>query len=139
MATYATAAPIAVARAGRATTRAAAGASASQPRPTGRGPERATRTRARAAAATSTPTAGSEVLGRVAIRANKHRRPRLANRRVNDPRSMENPATVARRLLCIYQHAPTPGAPGIYRHRLYLAQLVRRGWHVDLISPINYM
>ncbi len=53
---------------------------------------------------------------------------------------MENPATVARRLLCIYQHAPTPGAPGIYRHRLYLAELVRRGWHVDLIStPINYM
>jgi len=45
-----------------------------------------------------------------------------------------------RRLLCIYQHAPTPGAPGIYRHRLYLAELVRRGWHVDLIStPINYM
>jgi glycosyltransferase involved in cell wall biosynthesis len=44
------------------------------------------------------------------------------------------------RLLCIYQHAPTPGAPGIYRHRLYLAELVRRGWHVDLIStPINYM
>ena len=76
MATYATAAPIAVARAGRATTRAAAGASASQPRPTGRGPERATRTRATAAAATSRPTAGSEMLGRVAIRANKHRRPR---------------------------------------------------------------
>jgi glycosyltransferase involved in cell wall biosynthesis len=45
-----------------------------------------------------------------------------------------------RRLLCIYQHAPTPGAPGIYRHRLYLAELVRRGWDVDLIStPINYM
>lgn len=44
------------------------------------------------------------------------------------------------RLLCIYQHAPTPGAPGIYRHRLYLAELVRRGWAVDLIStPINYM
>ena len=44
------------------------------------------------------------------------------------------------RLLCIYQHAPTPGAPGIYRHRLYLAELVRRGWHVDLIStPVNYM
>jgi colanic acid biosynthesis glycosyl transferase WcaI len=54
---------------------------------------------------------------------------------------MENPATVAaRRLLCIYQHAPTPGAPGIYRHRLYLSELVRRGWDVDLIStPINYM
>jgi glycosyltransferase involved in cell wall biosynthesis len=45
-----------------------------------------------------------------------------------------------RRLLCIYQHAPTPGAPGIYRHRLYLSELVRRGWQVDLIStPINYM
>ena len=44
------------------------------------------------------------------------------------------------RLLCIYQHAPTPGAPGIYRHRLYLAELARRGWHVDLIStPVNYM
>lgn len=44
------------------------------------------------------------------------------------------------RLLCIYQHAPTPGAPGIYRHRLLLAELVRRGWQVDLIStPINYM
>jgi glycosyltransferase involved in cell wall biosynthesis len=54
---------------------------------------------------------------------------------------MENPASVAtRRLLCIYQHAPTPGAPGIYRHRLYLAELVRRGWHVDVIAtPINYM
>jgi colanic acid biosynthesis glycosyl transferase WcaI len=44
------------------------------------------------------------------------------------------------RLLCLYQHAPTPGAPGIYRHRLFLAELVRRGWHVDLIStPLNYM
>jgi glycosyltransferase involved in cell wall biosynthesis len=44
------------------------------------------------------------------------------------------------RLLCIYQHAPTPGAPGIYRHRLYFGELVRRGWHVDLVStPINYM
>ena len=44
------------------------------------------------------------------------------------------------RLLCIYQHAPTPGAPGIYRHRRYFAELVRRGWHVDLIStPRNYM
>jgi colanic acid biosynthesis glycosyl transferase WcaI len=47
---------------------------------------------------------------------------------------------VRRRLLCIYQHAPTPGAPGIYRHRLYLAELARRGWDVDLIStPVNYM
>jgi colanic acid biosynthesis glycosyl transferase WcaI len=46
----------------------------------------------------------------------------------------------SRRLLCVYQHAPTPGAPGIYRHRLYFAELVRRGWHVDLVStPINYM
>lgn len=45
-----------------------------------------------------------------------------------------------RRLLCVYQHAPTPGAPGIYRHRLYFAELVRRGWHVDLVStPVNYM
>jgi len=45
-----------------------------------------------------------------------------------------------RRLLCIYQHAPTPGAPGIYRHRLYLSELARRGWDVDLIAtPINYM
>ena len=45
-----------------------------------------------------------------------------------------------RRLLCVYQHAPTRGAPGIYRHRLYLAELVRRGWAVDLIStPVNYM
>lgn len=44
------------------------------------------------------------------------------------------------RLLVIYQHAPTPGAPGIYRHRMLLAELVRRGWHVDLVSsPINYM
>lgn len=45
-----------------------------------------------------------------------------------------------RRLLCVYQHAPTPGAPGIYRHRMLLAELVRRGWHVDMVSsPINYM
>lgn len=44
------------------------------------------------------------------------------------------------RLLCVYQHAPTPGAPGIYRHRLYFAELVRRGWQVDLVStPVNYM
>jgi glycosyltransferase involved in cell wall biosynthesis len=49
-------------------------------------------------------------------------------------------ATPLRKLLCIYQHAPTPGAPGIYRHRLYLSELTRRGWHVDLVStPINYM
>lgn len=46
----------------------------------------------------------------------------------------------APRLLCVYQHAPTVGAPGIYRHRLYFAELVRRGWTVDLVStPINYM
>jgi putative colanic acid biosynthesis glycosyltransferase WcaI len=45
-----------------------------------------------------------------------------------------------RRLLCVYQHAPTPGAPGIYRHRRYFAELVRRGWAVDLVStPRNYM
>lgn len=44
------------------------------------------------------------------------------------------------RLLVVYQHAPTPGAPGIYRHRMLLAELVRRGWDVDLVaSPINYM
>ena len=46
----------------------------------------------------------------------------------------------SRRLLCVYQHAPTAGAPGIYRHRRYFAQLVRRGWSVDLVStPRNYM
>lgn len=40
----------------------------------------------------------------------------------------------------MYQHAPTPGAPGIYRHRRYFAELVRRGWQVDLVStPRNYM
>jgi glycosyltransferase involved in cell wall biosynthesis len=40
----------------------------------------------------------------------------------------------------VYQHAPTPGAPGIYRHRRYFAELVRRGWQVDLVStPRNYM
>lgn len=44
------------------------------------------------------------------------------------------------RLLCVYQHAPTPDAPGIYRHRRYFAELVRRGWQVDLVStPRNYM
>lgn len=44
------------------------------------------------------------------------------------------------RLLCVYQHAPTPGAPGIYRHRLLLGELARRGWKVDLVStPVNYM
>ena len=44
------------------------------------------------------------------------------------------------RLLCVYQHAPTPGAPGIYRHRLLLGELSRRGWDVDLVStPVNYM
>lgn len=46
----------------------------------------------------------------------------------------------AGRLLCVYQHAPTPGAPGIYRHRRYFAELVSRGWQVDLVStPRNYM
>lgn len=45
-----------------------------------------------------------------------------------------------RRLLCVYQHAPTPGAPGIYRHRQYFAELARRGWAIDLVStPRNYM
>jgi glycosyltransferase involved in cell wall biosynthesis len=49
-------------------------------------------------------------------------------------------ARSSRRLLCVYQHAPTPGAPGIYRHRRYFAELVRRGWRVDLVStPRNYM
>lgn len=44
------------------------------------------------------------------------------------------------RVLVVYQHAPTPGAPGIYRHRMLLSELVRRGWEVDLVSsPINYM
>lgn len=44
------------------------------------------------------------------------------------------------RLLCVYQHAPTPGAPGIYRHRRYFEELVRRGWEVDVVStPRNYM
>jgi colanic acid biosynthesis glycosyl transferase WcaI len=48
--------------------------------------------------------------------------------------------TLIVRLLVLYQHAPTPGAPGIYRHRTLLAELVRRGWEVDLVSsPINYM
>ncbi|MFL5960997.1 MAG: glycosyltransferase family 4 protein [Gaiellaceae bacterium] len=55
------------------------------------------------------------------------------------PRRLGEPAG-GRRLLCVYQHAPTPGAPGIYRHRRYLAELVRRGWTVDLVStPRNYM
>lgn len=46
----------------------------------------------------------------------------------------------AGRLLCVYQHAPTPGAPGIYRHRRYFAELARRGWTIDLVStPRNYM
>jgi glycosyltransferase involved in cell wall biosynthesis len=40
----------------------------------------------------------------------------------------------------VYQHAPTPGAPGIYRHRRYFSELVERGWAVDLVStPRNYM
>jgi colanic acid biosynthesis glycosyl transferase WcaI len=44
------------------------------------------------------------------------------------------------RLLCIYQHAPTPGAPGIYRHRMLLSGLAERGWDVDLVSTaVNYM
>jgi len=45
-----------------------------------------------------------------------------------------------RRLLCIYQHAPTRDAPGFYRHRYYFAELVRRGWHIDLVStPVDYL
>jgi len=45
-----------------------------------------------------------------------------------------------RRLLCIYQHAPTPGTGGFYRHRRYFSELVRRGWQIDLVStPVNYM
>jgi colanic acid biosynthesis glycosyl transferase WcaI len=56
------------------------------------------------------------------------------------PETTEPSRGAGPRLLCVYQHAPTPGAPGIYRHRLYFAELVRRGWHVDLVStPINYM
>lgn len=48
--------------------------------------------------------------------------------------------TVQRRLLCVYQHAPTPGAGGFYRHRMYFAELVRRGWAVDLVStPVHYL
>jgi colanic acid biosynthesis glycosyl transferase WcaI len=44
------------------------------------------------------------------------------------------------RLLCIYQHAPTPGGPGFYRHRHYLGELARRGWAVDLVScPVDYL
>lgn len=44
------------------------------------------------------------------------------------------------RILVVYQHAPTPGAPGIYRHHRLLTQLVRRGHHVEVVaSPINYM
>lgn len=45
-----------------------------------------------------------------------------------------------RRLLCVYQHAPTPGTGGFYRHRRYFAELVKRGWHIDLVSTaVNYM
>jgi len=55
-------------------------------------------------------------------------------------RAQPERATRPGRLLCVYQHAPTPGAPGIYRHRRYFAELVRRGWSVDLVStPRNYM
>jgi glycosyltransferase involved in cell wall biosynthesis len=44
------------------------------------------------------------------------------------------------RLLCVYQHAPTPGAGGFYRHRRYFAELVGKGWHVDLVStPVDYL
>jgi colanic acid biosynthesis glycosyl transferase WcaI len=45
-----------------------------------------------------------------------------------------------RRIMCVYQHAPTPGAAGFYRHQRYFAELIRRGWHVDLVStPVHYM
>jgi colanic acid biosynthesis glycosyl transferase WcaI len=48
--------------------------------------------------------------------------------------------TAPRRLLCVYQHAPTPGAGGFYRHRTYFAELVRRGWEIDLVStPVHYL
>ena len=60
----------------------------------------------------------------------------------DDASQRTEPEQIARpgRLLCVYQHAPSPGAPGIYRHRRYFAELVRRGWHVDLVStPRNYM
>ena len=88
--------------------------------------------------------AAGDVPGRVAIRATSigARRRAIARRARPRDRSGTTLRLVAarRRLLCIYQHAPTPGAPGIYRHRLYLAELVRRGWDVDLIStPVNYM
>ena len=44
------------------------------------------------------------------------------------------------RLICVYQHAPTAGAPGFYRHRRYFAELVNRGWGVDLVScPVDYL
>lgn len=60
---------------------------------------------------------------------------------LRDPGASEEAQSVQPgRLLCVYQHAPTPDAPGIYRHRRYFAELVRRGWHVDLVStPRNYM
>jgi glycosyltransferase involved in cell wall biosynthesis len=52
----------------------------------------------------------------------------------------EVPPPDSPRLLLIYQHAPTPGAPGIYRHRRYLSKLAERGWAIDLVStPRNYM
>ena len=70
-----------------------------------------------------------------------------ARARENEPRAATGtrplqlrPAGRRRRLLCVYQHAPTPDAPGIYRHRRYFAELVQRGWDVDLVStPRNYM
>lgn len=46
----------------------------------------------------------------------------------------------SKHLLCIYQHAPTRGGPGFYRHHHYFAELVRRGWRVDLVScPVDYL
>src|SRR5947208_8880977 len=144
---------MASARAGPTRTSALIGASASAPIPTGTAPGRESTISPAATAASRMPTARSETLGRiaagdvpgrVAIRATSigARRHAIARRARPRDRSGTTLRLVAarRRLLCIYQHAPTPGAPGIYRHRLYLAELVRRGWDVDLIStPVNYM
>lgn len=53
---------------------------------------------------------------------------------------MASVSAPGRRLLFLFQHAPTPGAPGMYRQRRYLAALVRRGWSVDLVStPVSYL
>lgn len=45
-----------------------------------------------------------------------------------------------RRLLFVFQHAPTRGAPGMYRQHRYLAALAQRGWVVDVVStPVSYL